>query len=726
MSNTGDLTSNNPLNPLIEAASRGPGQLPAYPLITPEHVVPAVKWLVRQVEEKMASVESALAAGKERSEKSEKSWSAIMVPLEGVAATINATWSPVTHLFGVLNSPELRKAYDEALPLMVDLDLKLGQNEAVYRGLKSWQSDAGAWAKLDKAQQRIIEKRLLAAEHTGVALSGAARDRFNEIERELSQLATKFSNQLLDATKEFALNLSSKTEVDGLPDHLLELAAHEWARRNKTESTSQVEPTHGPWAITLDGPSFIPFMEFSKRPDLREKLYLASIKRASSGERDNTPLISSFLRLRQEKAKLLGFKTFAALSLSTKMAPSVADVRALLEKILAAALPAARRDMEELKAFRAAHPDLDGQRPDGKATVDLAHWDVAFWAERVKEAKFQYSEEELRPYFPLERALDGLFSLVKKAFRIEVRRADGEAPVWHQDVRFFKIHDDSGKHIASFFLDPYSRPQNKKGGAWMAGCLDRWQSTSGLQIPVAHLVCNGTPPVGETPSLMTFDQVRTLFHEFGHGIHHMLTEVPYIEAAGINNVEWDAVELPSQFMENWLFHVPTLKGLARHYQTGAVLPDHYIEKLLASRTYRSGSMSIRQLQFALTDLELHEEFDPAGKASPFEVQNRHMTRAGVMPPHPENKFLCSFSHIFAGGYSAGYYSYKWAEVLSADAFSAFEEAGLDNEVSLAAVGQKFRKVILAQGGSRHPMELFVEFRGRKPEPEALLRHEGWL
>ncbi|NDE14876.1 M3 family peptidase [bacterium] len=706
----------NHANPLIAAATSGPGKLPEYPLISPEHVMPAVQWLVSGTNGRMAAVEAALGAP------GVKAWDEVMVPLEEVAATIHAVWSPVTHLFGVLNSPDLRKAYDEALPLMVDLDLKLGQNETVYRGLKSWQSDAGAWGKLSAAQRRIIEKRLLAAEHTGVALTGASRERFNEVEKELSQLATKFSNQLLDATKDFALNMSSKADVDGLPEHLLELAAHEYARRNKTQPNVK----DGPWAITLDGPSFIPFMEFSKRPDLREKIYMASIKRASSGERDNSPLINQILVLRREKARLLGFNTYAALSLSSKMAPSVAEVRGLLEKLLNAALPAARRDLEDLKAFRKAHPALDGKRADGASTEALSHWDIAFWAERVKEAKYQYSEEELRPYFPLERVLDGLFALVKKAFRIDVRRAEGEAPVWHEDVRFFKVLDEGGKHIASFYLDPYSRPQNKKGGAWMAGCLDRWQSPAGLQIPVAHLVCNGTPPVGDTPGLMTFDQVRTLFHEFGHGLHHMLTEVPHIEAAGINNVEWDAVELPSQFMENWLFHVPTLKSLARHYQTGETLPGHYIQKILAARTYRSGSMIIRQLQFAFTDLELHEEFDPAGKETAFDVQNRHMTRAGVMAPHPENKFLCSFSHIFAGGYSAGYYSYKWAEVLSADAFAAFEEAGLENEATVANVGMKFRKVILAQGGSRHPMELFVEFRGRKPEPEALLRHEGLL
>ena len=722
MDNSSEL---NLKNPLIEAASRGPGQLPAYSRIAPDHVVPAVKWLVQQTEVRMAALVKNLE-GISNSPES-KSWEAIMVPLEAVGATINAAWSPVTHLFGVFNSPELRKAYDEALPIMVDLDLRLGQNTAVYQGLKSWRGDAAAWSKLSKLQQRIIEKRLLAAEQSGVDLTGAARQRFNEVEKQLSQLATKFSNQLLDATKDYAMNLLSRADVDGLPDHVLELAAHEYARRNKaagkdpSEANLKIDLKAGPWAITMDGPSFIPFMEFSKRPDLREKLYLASIKRASFGERDNTPLIHDLLRLRREKANLLGYKTFAALSLSSKMAASVSEVRELLEKILGAAQPAARRDLEEIKAFRAAHAGLDS-----KPMAELCHWDIAFWAERVKEAKYQYSEEELRPYFPLERALDGLFSLVKKLFGVDVRPADGEAPVWQKDVRFFKIYDDVGKHIASFFLDPYSRPQNKKGGAWMAECLDRWQSPAGLQIPVAHLVCNGTPPVGETPGLMTFDQVRTLFHEFGHGLHHMLSEVPHSEAAGINNVEWDAVELPSQFMENWLYHVPTLKGLARHYQSGAVLPEHYIEKIMASRTYRSGSMAIRQLQFALADLELHEEFDPAGNVSPFEVQNRHMARAGVMAPHPENKFLCSFSHIFAGGYSAGYYSYKWAEVLSADAFAAFEEAGLDNEASVAAVGQKFRKVILAQGGSRHPMELFIEFRGRKPEPQALLRHEGWL
>ncbi len=701
-------------NPLVQAANRTPGVLPAYPDIKPEHVVPAVKWLVTEIERRMVLVEKAAGA---------MDWRAVMVPLEEIAAMIHASWSPVTHLFSVLNSSELRKAYDEALPLMVDLDLKLGQNKILYLGLKSWQTDKAAWSQLTRQQRRIIEKRILAAEHSGVALQGEARDRFNVIEKELSRLATTFSNQLLDATKDFALNLTSADEVDGLPHHARELAAHEYARRNKCDANVE----HGPWTVTLDGPSFIPFMEFSRRPDLREKLYLASIKRASFGERDNTPLISQLLRLRREKAQLLGFKTYAEFSLSSKMAPSVADVRGLLERILAVALPAAHLDMDDLKAFRSANPALDGKRADGVVSKDLAHWDVAFWAERVKESRYQYSEEELRPYFPLERVLDGLFDLVRKVFRVEVMRADGEAPVWHQDVRFFKIRAlDTGNLIASFYLDPYSRPQNKKGGAWMGTCLDRWQSPVGLQLPVAHLVCNGTPPVGDTPSLMTFDQVRTLFHEFGHGLHHMLTEVPHIEAAGINNVEWDAVELPSQFMENWLFHVPTLKGIARHFKSGDVLPDEYIKKILAARTYRSGSMTIRQLQFAFTDLELHEEFDPAGKENPFDVQNRHMTRAGVMAPHPENRFLCSFSHIFAGGYSAGYYSYKWAEVLSADAFAAFEEAGLDNPAAVSAVGEKFRKTILAQGGSRHPMDIFIDFRGRKPDPEALLRHEGLL
>jgi oligopeptidase A len=444
-------------------------------------------------------------------------------------------------------------------------------------------------------------------------------------------------------------------------------------------------------------------------------VYRAYLARAGAPPYDNTPLVSEILALRHEKARLLGYPNHAAVSLAQKMAGSVGAVDALHERLLEVALPAARCEFAELESF--AHQA--GQREP------LAHWDIAFWAERLRESRYAFTEEALRPYFSLDRVLEGLFALCQRLFGIRVRRADGDAPVWHADVRFHVIEDESGRPLAQFYLDPYSRPANKRGGAWMADCIQRSRTATGLRLPVAHLVCNGTPPSGGVPSLMTFREVETLFHEFGHGLQHMLTTVDYRDAAGIAGVEWDAVELPSQFMENWCLHRPTLEGLAIHYETGEVLPEALFEKLKAARTYRSGSAMLRQLQFGMTDLALHAG-DDANPRSPFEIERAIVARTSLLPPLPETRFLCSFSHIFAGGYAAGYYSYKWAEVLSADAFAAFEEAGLDDAAAVAATGRRYRATVLAQGGSRHPLEIFREFRGRDPDPSALLRHHGLL
>ncbi|MBW3540060.1 MAG: M3 family metallopeptidase [Planctomycetes bacterium] len=355
---------------------------------------------------------------------------------------------------------------------------------------------------------------------------------------------------------------------------------------------------------------------------------------------------------------------------------------------------------------------------------EFAHWDVAFWSERLRERRYEYTDEELRPYFPLQRVLDGLFGLAERLFDVTVRSADGEAPVWHKDVRFFKVFDRSRGHIASFYLDPYSRPENKRGGAWMDECFVRRYDRGRLQLPVAHLVCNATPPVGERPSLMTFREVETLFHEFGHGLQHMLTMVDYRDAAGINGIEWDAVELPSQFMENWCYHRPTLVGMTAHYETGEPLPERLFEKIKDSRNHLSGTQMLRQLRFGMTDMRLHHVYDPEGALTPFDIERQVAERTSLLPPLPDDRSLCSFQHIFAGGYAAGYYSYKWAEVLSADAFAAFEEAGLDDEQAVAATGRRFRATVLSSGGARHPMTVFRDFRGREPSPEPLLRHSG--
>jgi oligopeptidase A len=451
-------------------------------------------------------------------------------------------------------------------------------------------------------------------------------------------------------------------------------------------------------------------MKYSDNRELREKLYKAYVSRADLGELDNNPLIDRILQLRQEQAHLLDYSTYAEVSLARKMANSVDEIEKLLDNLRQVSYEAAKQDLEALKTFA--------------GTDDLKHWDIAYWSEKQRQAKFNFSAEELRPYFPLPRVLEGIFSLAKRIFAVEIIAADGKAPIWHPEVRYFQINDEKGEKIAYFYLDAYSRPAEKRGGAWMDVCIGRAKTGTEVRLPVAYLICNQTPPVDGNPSLMTFEEVTTLFHEFGHGLQHMLTTVDYSGAAGINNVEWDAVELPSQFMENWCYDRPTLMSMAKHYQTGETLPEHYYQKLLLTKNYMSGSAMLRQLHLSLVDLELHHRYQPNGGETPKQVRQRLAATTTIIPPLPEDAFLCSFGHIFAGGYAAGYYSYKWAEVLSADAFAAFEEVGLDNEEAVKAIGRRFRDTVLAMGGSSHPMNVFKAFRGREPSTEPLLRHSG--
>lgn len=427
-------------------------------------------------------------------------------------------------------------------------------------------------------------------------------------------------------------------------------------------------------------------------------------------------MIERTLELRHQQANLLGYETYADLSVARKMAPSVAAVEQLMEELRSASYEASQQELADLKAFAQSkgNPEAD----------DLKHWDIAFWSERMREEKYGLNDEELRPYFPLPQVLDGLFTLASRLFGVKIVAADGEAPVWHADVRYFQVQDETGAAIAHFYLDPYSRPAEKRGGAWMDECLNRGKLVDGIRLPVAYLVCNQSPPVDGKPSLMTFREVETLFHEFGHGLHHMLTRVDYPGAAGINNVEWDAVELPSQFMENWCYHRATLLTLARHYETGDPLPEEIYQKILKARNFMTGSAILRQVNFGWLDIELHHRYQSGGNESIWDVRDRLAEKTTVLKPLPEDAFLCAFGHIFAGGYAAGYYSYFWAEVLSADAFAAFEEAGLEDETALVETGHRFRETVLALGGSRHPMEVFKSFRGREPSTAALLRHRG--
>ena len=684
-------------NPLLELTT-----LPRFDAIRPEHVEPGMRALLAELEQQLGDLEA----------QAKPAWEHLVEPLERMTDRLERRWGVVGHLMGVRNSDELRTAHEAVQPDVVRFSMRLGQSRALYGAARELR-DGAALAQLDAGQQRIVDSLVRDAELAGVGLEGAARERFNQIQLELAELATQFGNHVLDATKAFHLDLTEPEEVAGLPQSALELAAQ--AAREAGDAHASAKS--GPWRITLDHPSLMPFLEHAIQRDKRELVYRAHVTRASAGKLDNTPVIARILALRSEQAELLGYRSFAEMSLTTKMATDAEAVERLLEKLREASFEAARRDLAELTEFAAAN----GGPPE------LRHWDVAFWAERLREERYAYSEEDLRPYFPMPRVLEGLFALVGRLFGVRVEAADGEAPVWHPDVRFFRVLDENSKRIASFYLDPYSRPAEKRGGAWMDECVGRSRLLAAgqdqVRLPVAYLVCNGTPPLGERPSLMTFSEVETLFHEFGHGLQHMLTTVDYGLASGIRNVEWDAVELPSQFMENWCYHRETLLGLTAHVDSGERLPDELFDKICAARTYRAGSAMLRQLYFAFTDLELHERGLAPGETC-FDVQHRIAEQTTVLAPLPEDRFLCGFSHIFAGGYAAGYYSYKWAEVLSADAFAAFEEAGLEDDAAVAATGQRFRDTILALGGSRAPMDVFVRFRGREPSPEALLRHSG--
>ena len=695
-----DLSIN--ANPLL-ALDEGP---PAFDRIRPEHVQPAVGQLLEDTTTGLEQIELSL------DNPAAATWSNTIGALEALGQRWERIWSPVSHLMGVKNSDDLREAHEAVLADVVAVGLRMRQSRPIYEALTHIRQDETLWSQFDETQQRIVSKRIRDAELAGIALPESEQERFNKISERLSQLSTEFSNHVLDATRDWELVLDQPADVEGLPSSLTLLAAQSFNNQNEDDD-EPADPESGPWRFTLDGPSAMPFLQHCRAPHLREKLYRAFVTRASEGELDNSPLINEILELRRERAVLLGFDTFAEMSVATKMA-SVADVESMFDLLRQASWDAGQSDLADLQELA---------RESGQEQP-LCHWDLAFWAERLREQRFDLTDEQLRPYFPLERVLDGLFDLAGRLFGITVEPADDEAPIWHEDIRFFRVLAESGQPAAYFYLDPYSRPEDKRGGAWMDECLSRRLVAGQLQLPIAHLVCNGTPPVGDRPSLMTFREVETLFHEFGHGLQHMLTTVDHADASGISGVEWDAVELPSQFMENWCYHRETLMGIARHFETNEPLPETLFENLRRARNYRAGSLMLRQLNFGMLDMYLHHQYDPAGDETVLDAQQRIAASTSPLEPLPENRFLCGFQHIFAGGYAAGYYSYKWAELLSADAFSAFEEVGLDNEEAVATTGRRFRDTVLASGGGRHPMDVFRDFRGREPGTDALLRHTG--
>ena len=688
--------------------------LPRFDAIDAEQVNSEIPTLLTSLNEQLETLETSLR--QRLSEASPLSWEELMPSLHRLGERLRWSWGVVSHLTGVRNTPELREAHAKQQPEVVRFSNRLGQSQVLHEALSRLKSSPAQ--PLDSTQTRIVDAELLSMQHRGVALRGEQQADFNRTSERMAALSTGFSNHVLDATQNWSLVVHERAQLKGVPERALEILASA-AREAGDQAADGSEPSaaEGPWRLGLDMPRYIPVITHAEDRSLRETLYKAQVSRASSGDLDNAPLIEEILQLRREQAERLGYANWAELSLASKMAEDVSAVESLLEELRASAMPVAQQELEELREYAANHGATEAEA--------IAPWDVSHWAEQLRRERFDLDQEALRPWFPLPQVLEGLFSLCERLFSIRIEAADGEAPIWQEDVRFFRVRDCSGEELAAFYLDPFSRPASKRGGAWMDECLSRKRDANGdLTLPVAYLICNQTPPAGDTPSLMSFEEVETLFHEFGHGLQHMLTTVEEPEAAGISNVEWDAVELPSQFMENWCLDHATLMGMARHWQTGEPLPESEFNKLRSSRTFNAGLATLRQVHFALSDLRLHSQWTPELGVSPDGLRREIAATTTVMDPIPEDQFLCAFGHIFAGGYSAGYYSYKWAEVLSADAFSAFEEVGLDQEDQVRATGARFRDTVLSLGGSRSPAEVFEAFRGRPASTEALIRHSG--
>ncbi|XP_071797854.1 uncharacterized protein [Asterias amurensis] len=675
-------------NPLL----RHDEGLPQFQSIDVDHVQPGINKLAKDFEAGLEVLETKfdeLGDG--------VSWSEVSDPLERLEAPLDYGWGVVVHLNSVKNSQKLREAFQEVQPVVIKTTSRLSQSKPLYTAVKKLKVSG---ARLDGVQERLVDSALRQAKLGGVELTGTTKERFNEIRLRLASIATQFSNNVLDATKAFSLELTDQRDVEGLPKSVLQLMA-------SSANPDNPDVDNGPWKLTLDLPCYEPFMKHSTQRELRETLYKTYITRASQGDQDNGPIIQEIRTLRQEKAEILGYPNYAALSLSSKMAKNVDNVWSLIHGLRDKSKEAAQRDLKQLQDF-ASSQGFNGS---------LQLWDVGFWSERQREHLFKFNDEDLRPYFPLPRVLEGMFNLTSFLFNVRIKPADNTVETWHEDVRFFNILNENDEHIASFFLDPYTRPAEKRGGAWMSTCLGKSELLN--HKPVAYLICNQTPPLKDKPSLMTFREVETLFHEFGHGLQHMLTTVPYAGAAGINNVEWDAVELPSQFMENWMYDVGTVKTVSGHYETGQPLPGTLFNQLVKARKYMAGSAMLRQLYFSAMDIDLHTSSDHW-----LDVMKRAADEYTIIKPLQEDRFPCSFQHIFASAYAAGYYSYKWAEVMAADAFGAFEEVGLDDRESVAQVGKRFRDTVLALGGGTHPQQVFKKFRGRDPSHEPLLRMYG--
>ena len=685
-------------NPLI-TFGRG---IPAYAEVKPEHIDSAISYLLKAAE---AAVDKATDAN------TPCTWDALAEPLEDATESLGRSWSVISHLNSVADTPELRAAYGEMLPQVTAFFSSLSQNLALYDKFKVIQSSS-EFSKLGMAQKKVIENALRDFRLGGAELTDAQKPRFAQIQDEQAILGKAFSDHVLDATDGFVHLITDEAELAGLPEDAIAAAA-DTAKQKNLEG----------WAFTLHFPSYYPVMQYSENRALRQLMYQAYVTRASelapqftNGklEWDNTENMLAQLRLRDEEARMLGFANYAALSIAPKMANTVSEVDQFLGDIAKKSKPFAQQDWDELQAF---------------ANTELQPWDIPYYSEKLKQARYSFSENELKQYFPLPKVLEGLFGVIQTLFGVKIHQAD--LPTWHADVQSFSVSNEDGQIVAYFYLDPYARP-GKRGGAWMDDARGRRELANGeIQIPVAYLVCNFAPPVKVDGQLrqptITHDDVITLFHESGHGLHHLLTQVGALGVSGINGVEWDAVELPSQFMENFCWEWEVLEKMTAHAETGKPLPKTLFDKMLAAKNFQNGLGTLRQIVMSLTDWRLHSTFDvtKAKGEAVLELSRNTATEFNIIPQPEISRWINSFSHIFAGGYAAGYYSYKWAEVLSADAYSAFEEAAkLNGSVLDQQTGKRYRQEILEVGGSRPAAESFKAFRGREPSIDALLRHGG--
>ncbi|EMH1202746.1 oligopeptidase A [Serratia marcescens] len=675
-------------NPLLT-----PFSLPPFSAIRPEDIVPAVQSALADCR---AAVERVVA------QPGPFTWDNLCQPLAESDDRLSRIWSPIGHLNSVKNSPELRAAYEQALPLLSEYGTWVGQHEGLYQAYRSLKEGA-AFEALSVPQRKAVDNALRDFELSGIGLSADKQQRYGEIVARLSELGSTYSNNVLDATMGWSKLITDEAELSGLPESALAQA----------QAMAQAKEQDG-WLLTLDMPSYLPVLTYADNRALREEMYRAFATRASdqgpnAGKWDNSEVMAETLALRHELAQLLGFDTYADKSLATKMAESPEQVIGFLSDLAKRARPQAEQELAQLRAFAKQHYGVD----------ELEAWDITYYGEKQKQHLFSISDEQLRPYFPEQRVVEGLFEVVKRIYGITAKeRKDVET--WHPDVRFFDLFDANGELRGSFYLDLYAR-ENKRGGAWMDDCVGSLRKAEGtLQKPVAYLTCNFNRPLGDQPALFTHNEVTTLFHEFGHGLHHMLTQIDTAGVSGINGVPWDAVELPSQFMENWCWEPEALAFISGHYQSGEPLPKAMLDKLLAAKNYQAALFILRQLEFGLFDFRMHFEYSPEKGAQILPTLAEVKKMVAVVPSPSWGRFPHAFSHIFAGGYAAGYYSYLWAEVLSADAYSRFEEEGIFN----AETGKSFLDNILSRGGSEEPMALFKRFRGREPQLDAMLRHYG--